>query len=156
MESTRYPVGASGKPLINKGDVIGYVKTPDNKIFEERFTLLLDIPVTGILGINFLKKMQFKLVNGRVGFGNYMMNEVTSVPEEVFTINNLINQTHRNKLSAKFLCKPTRIDGIRARFCDDNKDFNSAQDPVKALKSVPRAILKNELRKNRVNQMSAI
>ena len=60
--------------------------------------------------------MQSKEVNGRVGFGSYFMYVVASVPEGVLRINHMINRIHQNKLSAKFLCKPTRIDGIRACF----------------------------------------
>ena len=56
------PVGANGTPLVNRGDIYGQIEIHDTK-HEERFTIIKNLCYDVILGIKFLQKIGFKLLN---------------------------------------------------------------------------------------------
>ena len=105
----------------NKGDVIGYIKVPNGKTYKERFTLLQNLPFHGILGIDLLRKLEFKCNrDDSVDFAGVKIKMYRGPRGDSFGRRNMA--TAIATLEAKFLCRPNTSVGTSAlgSFFQDN------------------------------------
>ena len=117
------PVGASGAVLGNKGDIFATIRFCSGKNYRDRFTLIEDLPFSGILGATLLQNNNFQMLRDRsfVMLGNVKVPRVPN-PGIIATIK---DNSGKFRCGAKALESP--LSGTQV-INPDEKEMGTCQE----------------------------
>ena len=153
------PVGANGTPLVNRGDIYGQIEIHDTK-HEERFTIIKNLCYDVILGIKFLQKMGFKLLNDD-------QIEISGKP-----VNRIIDEGRVNCIQTSIICPHANAKILcitQRRECDGksrtdhkkgtkslvNHDHKQTEDPERTCQPDSTSYTEHEAEQARYHQTRA-